>query len=106
VFAQAAAQLRWDGDAATPVQTEALLRPRRAQDRAADLWTTFNVTQEHLLNGGDQYRHVSPTTRRVSYRQTGAVRSIDDTSKLNRALWTLAQGMADIKSGAPLAIAA
>ena len=59
------------------------------------------MTQEHLLQGGDHYRHVSPTTRRVSHRQTGAVRSIDDTSKLNRALWTLAQGMADLKAGAP-----
>jgi hypothetical protein len=106
VFAQAAAQLRWDDPAAAPIQPEALLRPRRQADRSSDLWSTFNVTQEHLLRGGDQYRHVSEATRRVSYRQTGEVRSIDETSKLNRALWTLAQGMADIKSGQPLSIAA
>jgi hypothetical protein len=106
VFAQAAAQLRWDGDAAAPVQADRLLTPRRREDRSSDLWTTFNVTQEHLLQGGDHYRHVSPTTRRVSHRQTGAVRSIDDTSKLNRALWTLAQGMADLKAGTPLNLAA
>jgi hypothetical protein len=83
-----------------------LLRPRRQADRSNDLWSTFNVTQEHLLRGGDQYRHVSEATRRVSYRQTGEVRSIDETSKLNRALWTLAQGMADIKAGQLLSIAA
>lgn len=106
VFAQAAAQLRWDGEAAAPVEAATLLRPRRAQDRNADLWTTFNVAQEHLLRGGDQYRHVSETTRRVSYRQTGEVRAIDETSRLNRALWTLAQGMADLKEGRPLALAA
>ena len=102
VFAQAAAQLRWDGDSAAPVEAETLLRPRRQADRSSDLWTTFNVTQEHILRGGDQYRHVSEQTRRVSYRQTGEIRSIDDTSKLNRALWTLAQGMADLKAGREL----
>jgi hypothetical protein len=100
VFARAAAQLRWDGDAPAPVQADTLLTPRRAADRSRDLWTTFNVTQEHLLRGGDHYRHVSPATRRVSHRSTGEVRSIDETSKLNRALWTLAQGMADLKAAA------
>lgn len=103
VFAHAARQLRWDGDAATPpVEPSALLRPKRAADRSSDLWTTFNVTQEHLLRGGDSYRHVAPATRRVSHRTTGEIRSIDDTSKLNRALWTLAQGMADLKAGRAL----
>lgn len=98
VFAHAAAQLRWDGDSPPPVDSDTILRPKRAQDRNADLWTTFNVTQEHLINGGDHYRHRSAATGRVSHRQTGQVRSIDETSRLNRALWTLAQGMADLKA--------
>jgi hypothetical protein len=102
LFAHAARQLRWDGDAASPVEAANLLIPKRAADRGNDLWSTFNVTQEHLLRGGDHYRHRSATTGRVSYRQTGEIRSIDDTSKLNRALWTLAQGMADLKEGRAL----
>jgi hypothetical protein len=106
VFANAARQLRWDTPADAPVTGDALLRPKRREDRSSDLWTTFNVTQEHILRGGDHYRHVSPTTRRVSHRQTGEVRAIDDTSKLNRALWTLAQGMADLKTGGALRQAA
>ena len=102
VFARAAAQLRWDDPAQAPVEASTLLRPRRVDDRRSDLWTTFNVTQEHILRGGDSYRHRSANTGRVSHRSTGEVRSIDDTSKLNRALWTLAQGMADLKGGTPL----
>jgi hypothetical protein len=106
VFARAALQLRWDNPEAAPVAAEAILRPKRRDDMRSDLWTTFNVAQEHILRGGDQYRHRSENTGRVSYRQTGEIRSIDDTSKLNRALWTLAQGMADIKSGQGLSLAA
>jgi len=99
VFANAARQLRWDAEDAAPVDASRLLAPKRAADaNRSDLWTTFNVAQEHLLRGGDSYRHRSATGR-VSHRQTGEIRSIDDTSKLNRALWTLAQGMADIKAG-------
>lgn len=98
LFANAARQLRWDGDAAAPVEAETLIQPRRAADRSSDLWSTFNVAQEHLLRGGDRYVHRSDTGRR-SVRSTGEIRSIDDTSKLNRALWTLAQGMADLKAG-------
>jgi hypothetical protein len=104
VFAHAARQLRWDGETA-PVDASRLLVPKRAADRGADLWTTFNVTQEHLLRGGDSYVHRSEAGRR-SHRSTGEIRSIDDTSKLNRALWTLAQGMADLKEGRGLPIAA
>jgi hypothetical protein len=105
VFAEAARQLRWDDPNAAPVEAAQLLQPRRIADRAPDLWSTFNVAQEHLLRGGDHYVHRSETGRR-SHRQTGEIRSIDDTSKLNRALWTLAQGMADLKAGRELNVAA
>lgn len=103
VFANAARQLRWDEENAPAVDVSRMLAPRRSADaNRSDLWTTFNVTQEHLLRGGDAYTHRSQATGRVSHRRTGEVRSIDDTSKLNRALWTLAQGMADLKAGRDL----
>ncbi len=34
-----------DGKAKTPIRPEQLLTPRRADDRADDLWTTLNVSQ-------------------------------------------------------------
>lgn len=56
-FARRAAALRWDEgspvrQALTP---DKLLAPRRYGDGSADLWTTFNVVQEHLVRGGDRY---------------------------------------------------
>ena len=54
-FAKRAAALRWTADnpvmqALTP---EKLLSPVRYGDAASDLWTTFNVVQEHLARGGE-----------------------------------------------------
>jgi hypothetical protein len=101
VFAEAARQLRWEDPNAAPVDAPTIIRPRRSADTGADLWSTFNVAQEHLMRGGDQYVHRSENGRR-SHRSTGEIRSIDDTSRLNRALWTLSQGMADLKAGRAL----
>jgi hypothetical protein len=56
-FARRAAALRWDAD--QPVMKllspEKLLTPVRYGDAATELWTTFNVVQEHLIRGGDRY---------------------------------------------------
>ena len=41
-----------DGKVATPIRPEQLLTPRRAEDRADDLWTTLNVIQENVMRGG------------------------------------------------------
>ncbi len=92
-FAAAALQLRWDDDKPAPVQPEQVLRPRRIDDRAPDLWTTFNRTQENLIRGGMPGRSASGQRQR-----TRAVTGIDQDVKLNRALWTLAEEMRRIKS--------
>lgn len=99
VFANAARLIRWDGDAQSPVQADSLLRVRRTEDRLSDLWTTMNRVQENVIQGGLGYTRRNPETGRTSHRHTGAVRAIDDNTRINRALWTLAQGMADIKAG-------
>ena len=93
VFANAALQLRWDEDKA-PVQAEQVLRTRRWADNKADLWTTFNRVQENLLKGGLSAR--SATGRRMSTRAVGGV---NENVKLNRALWSLADGLAQLKQG-------
>ncbi|RQO53411.1 hypothetical protein DBR47_24170 [Paucibacter sp. KBW04] len=94
-FAQAALGLRFDlpeGQAA-PVSAEQLLRPRRQEDGAADLWSTFNRVQENSVKGGLQGR-LSNGVR----RSTRAVTGIDQDVKLNRALWTLAEEMRRLKA--------
>jgi hypothetical protein len=92
VFANAALQLRWDEDQA-PVSAQNVLRPKRWADNGTDLWTTFNVVQENLIKGGVSGR--ATTGRRMTTRGVGGV---NENVKLNRALWTLADGLANLKS--------
>jgi len=59
------------------------------------VWTTFNRIQENVVRGGLHGR--SANGRRMSTRE---VTAIDGNVKLNRALWTLAERMAEIKAAA------
>ena len=92
-FARSALQLRWDPEN-TPIVPASVLRPRRHEDVGSDLWRTFNRVQEALVDGGIQGR--SSTGRRMSTR---AVAGVNENVKLNRALWSLADAMANMKSG-------
>jgi hypothetical protein len=99
VFAEAAHVLRFgdaDGEVTTPIQPEQLLRPRRTEDRSNDLWSTFNVVQENVIKGGlhGVGRDANNRRRRVTTR---AVNGIDQDVKLNKALWVLAERMAQLK---------
>lgn len=86
-FAEAALAYRYDpAEGPAPVTASQLLRPRRAEDRADDLWTTFNRVQENTIKGGLTGRNKQG--RRTTTR---AVSGIDQDVKLNRALWVLAQ---------------
>ena len=98
VFANSALQLRWDAGKA-PVSTDQVLSANRYQDVKPDLWTTFNRVQENLVKGGLGGRGTSG--RRMTTRAVGGV---NENVKLNRALWSLADGLAQLKSNA-LAIA-
>ena len=93
-FAHAALSLKYDeGEGAAPVTESDILMPRRFEDRRDDMWTTFNRVQENLLKGGLRGRTKAgrPTTTRQ-------VNGIDQSDKLNRALWILAEEMRKIKS--------
>lgn len=109
VFAEAALQLRWTpepledgGIKAPPIAADELNRVRRNADAGDSLWLTMNRVQEGLIRGGQRYLHTSGEgrERRVQRRTVGAVNSIDDDSKINRALWTLAAGMQRLKEAA------
>lgn len=96
-FGRAALALRYDlaeGQAA-PITEAQILQPRRIEDRAADLWTTFNRVQENATKGGQRGRAANG-----GRRTTRAVTGIDQDVKLNRALWTLAEEMRRLKAGA------
>lgn len=101
-FASAALELKYPSEVneetkqvtpTAPIVADQLLKPRRYEDKSSDLWTQFNVVQENLIKGGQQGR--SANGRRASTR---AVKSIDNNVNLNRALWILADRMAELKA--------
>lgn len=119
-FADAARELRFsdtEGEIKTPITAAQLLRPRRGEDangpvdwrgdRAPigpkqDLWHTLNVVQENVIKGGLHGFQQSTdkqtgrkTARRITTRE---VKGIDQDVKLNRALWMLAERMAELKA--------
>lgn len=106
LLAKAAHQLRFpeaeqENGKQAPVSADDLLRTRRSGDRVSDLWTVSNVLQENVIRGGlpGRIKTADGFTRR---QRTRAVKGIDQNKALNRALWTLTQGMAELK-GASLA---
>ncbi len=101
-FAAAAHVLRFadaDGNIKTAVKSDQLLFPRRGDDRGTDLWTTFNVVQENSLKGGISAHgyNANGQWRRSTTRE---VKGIDQDVRLNKALWVLAERMAQIKTAA------
>ena len=92
-FAKAARSLKYDDpDVPAPITEHQLLFIERAEDNAADLWTTLNRVQEHLMRGGIRGRR--PDGRRATTR---GINAIDQNIKINRALWVLAEAMRELK---------
>jgi Domain of unknown function (DUF932) len=73
----------------TTIKPEQLLIPRRPEDTGRDLWSTFNVIQENAIKGG--LASVTETHRRSTSRE---VKGIDQSIKLNRGLWAMADWLA------------
>lgn len=89
-YAQAAIELRFDGEKFA-VEPDRVLATRRIEDNRNDLWTTFNRVQENIIKGGVRAR--TTDGRRTTARAIG---SIDENVRLNRALWTLTEKMAEL----------
>lgn len=92
IFANAAASLRWDNELVT-VNPESLIMPRRSADKGSDLWTSFNVLQEKILKGGTAVRNKETNNTQRSRE----VKSVSENVRLNKALWTLAEQMKQLK---------
>jgi hypothetical protein len=106
ILAEEAHSLRFDEQDTTAPNAERLLQPRRYADHGTDLWTTFNRIQENAVAGGLKRKEIPSRTdegtgRFIAGRQlrTRAVTGIAENNKLNRALWSLAAKMAEIKTG-------
>lgn len=109
IFSEAVHQLRFDGETVeeTGIKPAQFLRARRYQEAdKSDLFTVFNVAQENVIKGGltgyavdADGRYRSRTTgERMKKVTTREVKSIDQSNILNRALWTLAEKMAELKA--------
>lgn len=98
IFARAALTVKYDD--APPITESQALTVRRHEDAAPTLWNTLNRVQEALVKGGDRYRlEVERDGRRtVQRRQTQPVNSVDGQTRVNRAIWQLAEEMRALKS--------
>lgn len=70
----------------TTITPDQLLVPRRTEDKGTDLWTTFNVVQENLIQGG--------LTGKSALGRATHTRQLNDVRKLvsvNTGLWELAR---------------
>ena len=99
-FTEAARVLRFadaEGHVSTPITAEQLNHAHRRDDVGTSLWATFNRVQENVIHGGltGIDRSNPGHARRV---HTRPINGIDQDQRLNRALWTLAEELADRKA--------
>lgn len=94
IYAEEAMSLRWE-PGTSPIAADQLLAVRRYDDRGSDLWHTFNRVQEGIIKGG--VRGVNAAGRRA---RTRAVGSIGEDTRINRALFALAERMMELKQAA------
>jgi len=102
-LAEAAHAIRFPVDennnATTNVKPEQMLHVRRTGDAGTDLWTVFNRVQENVVRGGlDNFGYNAEGRFRRAH--TREVKGIDQSTALNRALWTLGEKMAQLKATA------
>jgi hypothetical protein len=91
-FAESAILLKYDDIQTAPIGAEMILRPRRNEDAANDLWSTFNRIQENIIRGGQKdYTRRANTGHRA--RRSRGVSSIDENVRLNKSLWHLANAL-------------
>lgn len=96
ILAEASLVARY-GEDESPVRPDQIIQPRRREDVGQSLWQTFNVIQENLIRGGITGRRQTADGR-IRRSQTRAINGIDRNVGLNRALWTLAEGMQRLKT--------
>ena len=98
IFSEAAHSLRFENNSMNEaIEPVKLLSPRRSSEiNKDDLFTVFNVVQENLIKGGVRgyAKDANGHHKRV---RTRAINSIDQNTALNRALWSVAEKMMELK---------
>jgi len=98
-LAVSAAQIRWNHlnkpEVKLPIEPKSLLDVRRHEDRHNDLWTVFNRIQENVMTGG--------ISRLNDRRRVRGIRAIDETVRINKALWAASEAIYGPISGIALA---
>ncbi len=99
ILAEAAHLIRFgendDSGVGRAIKPEQFLTARRQDDKADDLWTTWNRAQEATIRGG--LRGVTRDERGQPRRSTTReVKGIDQDVKLNKALWLVGERMAEL----------
>ena len=101
IFAETAKRMKYGEE--SPLQSAQLLMPRRHGDFGNDLWSTFNRVQENITKGGKHYlipahRDEDGNYVRAKSRRTRKINSITEDTKINKALWFLAEEMKKLKT--------
>lgn len=95
IFAEASLTVRYGENwrATSPIMPHSLLQTRRLADAEPSLWSVFNRVQENLMKGG--LGGYSITGRQVVTRPIG---SVSENVRVNRALWSLANRLHQLKT--------
>ncbi|MDH1270524.1 DUF945 domain-containing protein [Rhizobium pusense] len=96
VLAEASLVARY-GEEESPIRPEQIIESRRREDVGPSLWMTYNTIQENIIRGGIHGRKRNAEGR-IRRSQTRPINGIDQNVTLNRALWTLAEGMQRLKA--------
>jgi hypothetical protein len=85
VFASHAIALRWE-TGTDAVSTNMVLRARREEDAANDMWSVYNRVQENVMMGG--------FTAANRNRNVQALEQVNSVVRVNRAMWDMAVKLA------------
>ncbi len=101
-FAETAHEVRFDekSEISKAIEPRQLLEPRRyAEMGKHDLFTIFNIIQENLMKGGMRCYLKNERGYPTKRTSTRGINSIDKNIALNRALWTQAEEILELKAG-------
>jgi hypothetical protein len=100
-FAHSAALIKYDPEVLAEkkieINTNALVMPTRSADVNNSLWHTYNRVQEKIIKGEKFLRKENKYGYQKRSKARGVTSIVEDL-RINRALWTLTEQMAKLKT--------
>ena len=96
-LAEASVVAKYGDEGLAKMDIERLAAPTRREDAEPNLWTTYNVLQEKLVERGGRFAVNSNSGRRTRFKQAQGISSVSENVRVNQALWMLADKMAQLK---------